>query len=224
MSPPEVILNLQKILKTIEPSYFTNNYSNKNELLDHIYKKHSELTTIKEIEENKHMIYNYKEKSRHFSIDVDIKLSNIEKTLSSVYEYIHNNNSIVSKKMYFLISMCALEDILIQGQDSSFSINVFGLENEVKNSSYIVRDVLEPLIGLFKKTDMEIVVIDMLVNHRDLIEIINTKSERDGILLNWVNKIPDRLILDYSMDFNDIKKVLHMSDIITYNIKLYEAS
>ena len=80
------------------------------------------------------------------------------------------------------------------------------------------------MIGLFKKTDMEIVVIDMLVNHRDLIEIINTKSERDGILLNWVNKIPDRLILDYSMDFNDIKKVLHMSDIITYNIKLYEAS
>ncbi len=77
---------------------------------------------------------------------------------------------------------------------------------------------------MFKKTEMEIVVIDMLVNHRDLIEIINTKSERDGILLNWVNKIPDRLILDYSMDFNDIKKVLHMSDIITYNIKLYEAS
>lgn len=224
MSPPEVILNLQKILKTIEPSYFTNNYSNKNELLDHIYKKHSELTTIKEIEENKHMIYNYKEKTRHFSIDVDIKISNIEKTLSSVYEYIHNNNSIVSKKMYFLISMCALEDILIQGQDSSFSINVFGLENEVKNSSYIVRDILEPLFGLFKKTDMEVVVIDMLVNHRDLIEIINTKSERDGILLNWVNKIPDRLILDCSMDFNDIKKVLHMSDIITYNIKLYEAS
>ena len=170
------------------------------------------------------MIYNYKEKNRHFSIDVDIKISNIEKTLSSVYEYIHNNDLIVSKKMYFLISMCALEDILIQGQDSSFSINVFGLENEVKNSSYIVRDILEPLIGLFKKTDMEIVVIDMLVNHRDLIEIINTKSERDGILLNWVNKIPDRLILDYSMDFNDIKKVLHMSDIITYNIKLYEAS
>ena len=53
MSTPEVILNLQKILKTIEPSYFTNNYSNKNELLDHIYKKHSELTTIKEIEEKK---------------------------------------------------------------------------------------------------------------------------------------------------------------------------
>ena len=114
MSPPEVILNLQKILKTIEPSYFTNNYSNKNELLDHIYKKHSELTTIKEIEENKHMIYNYKEKNRHFSIDVDIKISNIEKTLSSVYEYIHNNDLIVSKKMYFLISMCALEDILIR--------------------------------------------------------------------------------------------------------------
>ena len=77
---------------------------------------------------------------------------------------------------------------------------------------------------MFNEFDMEVVVVDMLVNHKDLIEILNTKCERDGILLNWVNKIPDRLIMDTSMNFKDIKNILHMSDIITYNIKLYEAS
>jgi hypothetical protein len=84
--------------------------------------------------------------------------------------------------------------------------------------------MLEPLNKMFNEFDMEVVVIDMLVNHKDLIEILNTKCERDGILLNWVNKIPDRLIMDSSMNFKDIKNILHMSDIITYNIKLYEAS
>ena len=64
----------------------------------------------------------------------------------------------------------------------------------------------------------------MLVNHRELIEIINARSERDGILLNWSNRIPDRLLLDNSMNFSDIKNILHMSDIITYSIKLYETS
>lgn len=224
MSPPDAILNLQNIVRVLEPSYFTSNYNNKNELLDHIYRKHSELSEIKQLEETKEDIYNYKKARRYFSIDIDIRISNIERTLNNIYDYISGNKSIINKKMYFLIAMCALEDILIQGQESSFSINVFGLETEVKNSSYIVRDILEPLIGVFKKNDIEYVVIDMLVSHRELIEIINARSERDGILLNWSNRIPDRLLLDNSMNFSDIKNILHMSDIITYSIKLYETS
>ncbi len=224
MSPPEVIIKLQNIMRLIEPSYFTNNYNNKDELLDHVYRKHTELIEIKDIEEKRQQIFYENSIIKHFSIDVDIRVSNIEKTLLNIYEYILTNNSIVEKKMYFLVAMCALEDILIQGQESSFSINLFGLESEVKNSSYIVNDILEPLNKMFNEFDMEVVVIDMLVNHKDLIEILNTKCERDGILLNWVNKIPDRLIMDTSMNFKDIKNILHMSDIITYNIKLYEAS
>lgn len=224
MSPPEVIIKLQNIMRLIEPSYFTNNYNNRDELLDHIYRKHTELVEIKDMEEKRQQIFYENSIVKHFSIDIDIRISNLEKTLLNIYEYVLNNNSIVEKKMYFLIAMCALEDILIQGQESSFSINLFGLESEVKNSSYIVNDMLEPLNKMFNEFDMEVVVIDMLVNHKDLIEILNTKCERDGILLNWVNKIPDRLIMDSSMNFKDIKNILHMSDIITYNIKLYEAS
>ncbi len=224
MSPPEVIIKLQNIMRLIEPSYFTNNYNNKDELLDHVYRKHTELVEIKDMEEKRQQIFYENSIVKHFNIDIDIRVSNLEKTLLNIYEYILNNNSIVEKKMYFLIAMCALEDILIQGQESSFSINLFGLESKVKNSSYIVNDVLEPISKLFNEFDMEVVVVDMLVNHKDLIEILNTKCERDGILLNWVNKIPDRLIMDTSMNFKDIKNILHMSDIITYNIKLYEAS
>ncbi len=224
MSPPEVIIKLQNIMRLIEPSYFTNNYNNKDELLDHVYRKHTELVEIKDMEEKRQQIFYENSIVKHFNIDIDIRVSNLEKTLLNIYEYILNNNSIVEKKMYFLIAMCALEDILIQGQESSFSINLFGLESEVKNSSYIVNDILEPLNKMFNEFDMEVVVVDMLVNHKDLIEILNTKCERDGILLNWVNKIPDRLIMDTSMNFKDIKNILHMSDIITYNIKLYEAS
>lgn len=224
MSPPEVIIKLQNIMRLIEPSYFTNNYNNQDELLDHVYRKHTELVEIKDMEEKRQQIFYENSIVKHFNIDIDIRVSNLEKTLLNIYEYILNNNSIVEKKMYFLIAMCALEDILIQGQESSFSINLFGLESEVKNSSYIVNDILEPLNKMFNEFDMEVVVIDMLVNHKDLIEILNTKCERDGILLNWVNKIPDRLIMDTSMNFKDIKNILHMSDIITYNIKLYEAS
>ena len=224
MSPPEVIVKLQNIMRLIEPSYFTNNYNNQDELLDHVYRKHTELVEIKDMEEKRQQIFYENSIIKHFSIDIDIRVSNLEKTLLNIYEYILNNNCIVEKKMYFLIAMCALEDILIQGQESSFSINLFGLESEVKNSSYIVNDILEPLNKMFNEFDMEVVVIDMLVNHKDLIEILNTKCERDGILLNWVNKIPDRLIMDTSMNFKDIKNILHMSDIITYNIKLYEAS
>lgn len=224
MSPPEVIIKLQNIIRLIEPSYFTNNYNNRDELLDHIYRKHTELVEIKDMEEKRQQIFYENSIAKHFSIDIDIRISNLEKTLLNIYDYVLNNNSIVEKKMYFLIAMCALEDILIQGQESSFSINLFGLESEVKNSSYIVNDILEPLNKMFNELDMEVVVVDMLVNHKDLIEILNTKCERDGILLNWVNKIPDRLIMDTSMNFKDIKNILHMSDIITYNIKLYEAS
>lgn len=224
MSPPEVIIKLQNIMRLIEPSYFTNNYNNQDELLDHVYRKHTELVEIKDMEEKRQQIFYENNIVKHFSIDIDIRVSNLEKTLLNIYEYILNNNSIVEKKMYFLIAMCALEDILIQGQESSFSINLFGLESEVKNSSYIVNDILEPLNKMFNEFDMEVVVVDMLVNHKELIEILNTKCERDGILLNWVNKIPDRLIMDTSMNFKDIKNILHMSDIITYNIKLYEAS
>ncbi len=224
MSPPEVIIKLQNIMRLIEPSYFTNNYNNQDELLDHVYRKHTELVEIKDMEEKRQQIFYENSIVKHFNIDIDIRVSNLEKTLLNIYEYILNNNSIVEKKMYFLIAMCALEDILIQGQESSFSINLFGLESEVKNSSYIVNDILEPLNKMFNEFDMEVVVVDMLVNHKDLIEILNTKCERDGILLNWVNKIPDRLIMDTSMNFKDIKNILHMSDIITYNIKLYEAS
>lgn len=224
MSPPEVIIKLQNIMRLIEPSYFTNNYNNRDELLDHIYRKHTELVEIKDMEEKRQQIFYENSIAKHFSIDIDIRISNLEKTLLNIYDYVLNNNSIVEKKMYFLIAMCALEDILIQGQESSFSINLFGLESEVKNSSYIVNDILEPLNKMFNELDMEVVVVDMLVNHKDLIEILNTKCERDGILLNWVNKIPDRLIMDTSMNFKDIKNILHMSDIITYNIKLYEAS
>lgn len=224
MSPPEVIIKLQNIMRLIEPSYFTNNYNNQDELLDHVYRKHTELVEIKDMEEKRQQIFYENSIIKHFNIDIDIRVSNLEKTLLNIYEYILNNNSIVEKKMYFLIAMCALEDILIQGQESSFSINLFGLESEVKNSSYIVNDILEPLNKMFNEFDMEVVVVDMLVNHKDLIEILNTKCERDGILLNWVNKIPDRLIMDTSMNFKDIKNILHMSDIITYNIKLYEAS
>lgn len=223
MSPPEVIIKLQNIMRLIEPSYFTNNYNNQDELLDHVYRKHTELVEIKDMEEKRQQIFYENSIVKHFNIDIDIRVSNLEKTLLNIYEYILNNNSIVEKKMYFLIAMCALEDILIQGQESSFSINLFGLESEVKNSSYIVNDILEPLNKMFNEFDMEVVVVDMLVNHKDLIEILNTKCERDGILLNWVNKIPDRLIMDTSMNFKDIKNILHMSDIITYNIKLYEA-
>lgn len=224
MSPPEVIVKLQNIMRLIEPSYFTNNYNNQDELLDHVYRKHTELVEIKDMEEKRQQIFYENSIVKHFSIDIDIRVSNLEKTLLNIYEYILSNNCIIEKKMYFLIAMCALEDILIQGQESSFSINLFGLESEVKNSSYIVNDILEPLNKMFNEFDMEVVVIDMLVNHKDLIEILNTKCERDGILLNWVNKIPDRLIMDTSMNFKDIKNILHMSDIITYNIKLYEAS
>lgn len=224
MSPPEVIIKLQNIMRLIEPSYFTNNYNNRDELLDHIYRKHTELVEIKDMEEKRQQIFYENSIAKHFSIDIDIRISNLEKTLLNIYDYVLNNNSIVEKKMYFLIAMCALEDILIQGQESSFSINLFGLESEVKNSSYIVNDILEPLNKMFNELDMEVVVVDMLVNHKDLIEILNTKCERDGILLNWVNKIPDRLIMDTSMNFKDIKNILHMSDIITYNIRLYEAS
>jgi hypothetical protein len=114
MSPPEVIIKLQNIMRLIEPSYFTNNYNNRDELLDHIYRKHTELVEIKDMEEKRQQIFYENSIAKHFSIDIDIRISNLEKTLLNIYDYVLNNNSIVEKKMYFLIAMCALEDILIK--------------------------------------------------------------------------------------------------------------
>lgn len=229
MNYDSLTYKLNTIFANGNQSFFTSFSSDKGNAVEAIEKRFSELSD-KRLKLNRSDDF-FKEArfvDKTYDIKVDVKIISLEKNLRTIYNYIKNNNYILNKKLYFTIAIAALEDILINGSESVFVLSVFGIRLREEDIGYLLEDTFEPLMELYKENDndnsmsiIEISILDILKNHKELIETMNSQLDK-GILLSWANRLPDKIMYDNDITFDDISNCLHLADIATLDIKLYE--
>lgn len=222
MNYKTLVQKVNEMFRNGNESFFTSYVSDKNNAIEAIERKFSELRDTRVRLDKDEFRDLYKIDST-YDIALDLKILSLEKNTRNIYRYIKNNNNINSKMLYFTIALAAVEDILVNGCESVFALNVFGIDVRNEDILYIAEEIFEPLSEIYDIQDVAVATLDIIINHRHLIEIINSQLEK-GILLSWCNRLPDKIIYDNNVDFINVENYIQMADIATIDIKLYEMS
>lgn len=220
MNYKTLVQKVSEMFKNGNESFFTSYVSDKNNAIEAIEKKFSELRDTKVRIECDNFL-NSSKFNTTYDIALDLKTMSLENSTRKIYRYIKNNTEINSKMLYFTIALAAVEDILINSCDSVFAINVFGIDIRNEDMLAIAEEIFEPLSEMYDIDDIAIATVDMICNHRALMEIINSQLDK-GILLSWCNRLPDKIMFDNNVDFSNVEQYIQMADITTIDIKLYE--
>ena len=222
MNYDSLTYKLNAIFASGNQSFFTSFSSDKGNATDAIEKRFTELSD-KRIKFNRSDDF-FKDArfiDKHYDIKMDVKIVSLEKTFRAIHNYIKSSKDIVNKKLYFTMCSAIVEDILINGSESAFVLSVFGIQFREEDMWYLIEDTFEPLCKIYLEEDIEISTLDILLNHKELIEIVNSQLDK-GILLNWTNRLPDKIMYDKNINFEELSSYLHLADIAILDIKLYE--
>lgn len=222
MNYDSLTYKLNTIFANGNQSFFTSFSSDKASATEAIEKRFTELSD-KRLKFNKSddFFKGAKHVDKNYDIKVDLKIISLEKNFRTIYNYIKTHKDIVNKKLYFVMASAIVEDILINGSESAFVLNVFGIQFREEDIWYIVEDTFEPLNRMYLEDEIQVATLDILLNHNELIEIMNSQLDK-GILLSWSNRLPDKIMYDDTITFEELSNYLHLADIATLDIKLYE--
>lgn len=222
MNYDSLTYKLNSIFSNGNQSFFTSFSSDKGAAVEAVEKRFTELKDRRvKFNKSDDFFKDSKHVDKNYDIKMDVKIISLEKNFRTIYNYIKNNDNIVDKKLYFIMSSAIVEDILINGSESPFVINVFGIQFRDEDIGYLLDDTFESLSRLYIEEEIEIAILNILKNHTELIEIVNSQLDK-GILLNWPNRLPDKIIYDENITFEELYNYLHLADISILDIKLYE--